>query len=382
MQARLRARANEVPCCLLPRIRCPGARPACSSPLVDRGSVRARACLLPLAIGLDAGRPALRSCFILPNTTEYKTVKAVQGPLVILEKVKFPKYAEIVTLKLGDGEEKRGQVLEISGSKAVVQVFEGTSGIDNKNTSVQFTGEVLRIPVSEDMLGRSFNGSGKPIDKGPPVLPEEYLDIMGMPINPASRIYPQEMIQTGVSAIDTMNSIARGQKIPLFSAAGLPHNEIAAQVCSVRTSPFFFCAGLWMGAACAVGWVDRADEEAKTCPPCWPRLPRSSRAASAALMSSRPPPWSFRGTDLQASRSRQEGGQQGRGHGRVQLRHRVRGHGCQHGDCALLQARLRGERLHGERVPFPQPGQRPDHRAHHHSSSGPHHRRVPSLPVR
>jgi V-type H+-transporting ATPase subunit B len=90
---------------------------------------------------------------------------------------------------------------------------------------------VLRIPVSEDMLGRSFNGSGKPIDKGPPVLPEEYLDIMGMPINPASRIYPQEMIQTGVSAIDTMNSIARGQKIPLFSAAGLPHNEIAAQIC-------------------------------------------------------------------------------------------------------------------------------------------------------
>jgi V-type H+-transporting ATPase subunit B len=91
--------------------------------------------------------------------------------------------------------------------------------------------QVLRIPVSEDMLGRSFNGSGKPIDKGPPVLPEEYLDIMGMPINPASRIYPQEMIQTGVSAIDTMNSIARGQKIPLFSAAGLPHNEIAAQIC-------------------------------------------------------------------------------------------------------------------------------------------------------
>ena len=90
---------------------------------------------------------------------------------------------------------------------------------------------MLRIPVSEDMLGRSFNGSGKPIDKGPPVLPEEYLDIMGMPINPASRIYPQEMIQTGVSAIDTMNSIARGQKIPLFSAAGLPHNEIAAQIC-------------------------------------------------------------------------------------------------------------------------------------------------------
>ena len=142
-----------------------------------------------------------------------------------------PMFAEIVTLELPNGEVKRGQVLEVSGQKAVVQVFEGTSGVDAKNTKVQFTGEVLRMPVSEDMLGRIFNGSGKPIDKGPPVLPEDYLDIMGMPINPASRIYPQEMIQTGISAIDTMNSIARGQKIPLFSAAGLPHNEIAAQIC-------------------------------------------------------------------------------------------------------------------------------------------------------
>ena len=169
--------------------------------------------------------------YVVQPRTEYKTVKAVQGPLVILDKVKAPKFAEIVTLKLGNGETKRGQVLEVAGQKAVVQVFEGTSGIDNKNTRVEFTGEVLTIPVSEDMLGRIFNGSGKAIDKGPPVLPEDYLDIMGMPINPASRIYPQEMIQTGISAIDTMNSIARGQKIPLFSAAGLPHNEIAAQIC-------------------------------------------------------------------------------------------------------------------------------------------------------
>jgi len=186
---------------------------------------------VPAGAGPAVAAAAAARNYIVKPRIEYKTVKAVQGPLVILEKVKFPKYAEIVTLRLGNGEEKRGQVLEISGSKAVVQVFEGTSGIDNKNTTVQFTGEVLRMPVSEDMLGRSFNGSGKPIDKGPPVLPEEYLDIMGMPINPASRIYPQEMIQTGISAIDTMNSIARGQKIPLFSAAGLPHNEIAAQIC-------------------------------------------------------------------------------------------------------------------------------------------------------
>ncbi|KIH59710.1 ATP synthase alpha/beta family, nucleotide-binding domain protein, partial [Ancylostoma duodenale] len=109
-------------------------------------------------------------------------------------------------------------------------VFEGTSGIDAKNTVCEFTGDILRTPVSEDMLGRIFNGSGKPIDRGPPVLAEDFLDINGQPINPWSRIYPEEMIQTGISAIDVMNSIARGQKIPIFSAAGLPHNEIAAQI--------------------------------------------------------------------------------------------------------------------------------------------------------
>ncbi|KAI7756936.1 hypothetical protein M8C21_014387 [Ambrosia artemisiifolia] len=132
---------------------------------------------------------------------------------------------------MGDGTTRRGQVLEVDGEKAVVQVFEGTSGIDNKFTTVQFTGEVLKTPVSMDMLGRIFNGSGKPIDNGPPILPEAYLDISGSSINPSERTYPEEMIQTGISTIDVMNSIARGQKIPLFSAAGLPHNEIAAQIC-------------------------------------------------------------------------------------------------------------------------------------------------------
>merc|ERR1711937_165090 len=160
----------------------------------------------------------------------YRTVQAVAGPLVVLQNVKLPKFAEIVTLTLGDGRKRRGQVLEVAGSKAVVQVFEGTAGIDARNTIVEFTGEVLTTPVSEEMLGRVFNGSGKPIDRGPPVLPEDYLDITGMPINPYCRTYPEEMICTGISAIDTMNSVARGQKIPLFSAAGLPHNEIAAQI--------------------------------------------------------------------------------------------------------------------------------------------------------
>uniref|UniRef100_A0A7N9AP50 Vacuolar proton pump subunit B n=1 Tax=Mastacembelus armatus TaxID=205130 RepID=A0A7N9AP50_9TELE len=143
----------------------------------------------------------------------------------------FPRYAEIVHLTLPDGTKRSGQVLEVIGSKAVVQVFEGTSGIDAKKTACEFTGDILRTPVSEDMLGRVFNGSGKPIDRGPTVLAEDYLDIMGQPINPQCRIYPEEMIQTGISAIDAMNSIARGQKIPIFSAAGLPHNEIAAQIC-------------------------------------------------------------------------------------------------------------------------------------------------------
>ncbi|XP_075457538.1 V-type proton ATPase subunit B, brain isoform [Ascaphus truei] len=161
----------------------------------------------------------------------YRTVSGVNGPLVILDQVKFPRYSEIVHLTLPDGTKRSGQVLEVSGSKAVVQVFEGTSGIDAKKTSCEFTGDILRTPVSEDMLGRVFNGSGKPIDRGPTVLAEDYLDIMGQPINPQCRIYPEEMIQTGISAIDGMNSIARGQKIPIFSAAGLPHNEIAAQIC-------------------------------------------------------------------------------------------------------------------------------------------------------
>ncbi|XP_044284865.1 V-type proton ATPase subunit B, kidney isoform [Varanus komodoensis] len=161
----------------------------------------------------------------------YWTVCGVNGPLVVLDNVKFAQYAEIVNFTLPNGTQRSGQVLEVAGSKAIVQVFEGTSGIDASKTSCEFTGDILRTPVSEDMLGRVFNGSGKPIDKGPMVMAEDFLDINGQPINPHGRIYPEEMIQTGISPIDVMNSIARGQKIPIFSAAGLPHNEIAAQIC-------------------------------------------------------------------------------------------------------------------------------------------------------
>jgi len=161
----------------------------------------------------------------------YNTIGGVNGPLVILENVKFPRFNEIVSLTLPDGSERSGQVLEARGNRAVVQVFEGTSGVDVKKTKVEFTGHNLKLGVSEDMLGRVFDGSGRAIDKGPKVLAEDYLDINGSPINPYSRVYPEEMISTGISAFDTMNSIARGQKVPIFSASGLPHNEIAAQIC-------------------------------------------------------------------------------------------------------------------------------------------------------
>eukprot|EP00172_Hildenbrandia_rubra_P004692 Plantae.Rhodophyta-Hildenbrandia_rubra.ctg9997.p2 GENE.Plantae.Rhodophyta-Hildenbrandia_rubra.ctg9997~~Plantae.Rhodophyta-Hildenbrandia_rubra.ctg9997.p2 ORF type:complete len:535 (-),score=91.70 Plantae.Rhodophyta-Hildenbrandia_rubra.ctg9997:3939-5450(-) len=176
-------------------------------------------------------KDALKRDYIVKPRLDYRTVSAVNGPLVILDKVKFPRYAEIVNLTLADGSKRRGQVLEVNGEKAIVQVFEGTTGIDNRHTHCEFTGEVMKTPVSRDMLGRIFNGSGKPIDGGPPVVPEAYRDIGGEPINPQRRTYPEEMIQTGISTIDVMNSIARGQKIPLFSGAGLPHNEVAAQIC-------------------------------------------------------------------------------------------------------------------------------------------------------
>merc|ERR1711971_1318456 len=159
------------------------------------------------------------------------TITGVEGPLVIMENVKFPTYGEIVNVSLADGTVRQGQILEVNKKKAVVQVFEGTSGIDNKHCHIEFTGDTLKMPISDDLMGRAFNGSGKPIDKGPIVLAEDFLDINGAPLNPKSRVYPKEMIQTGISAIDTMNSVVRGQKLPLFSAAGLLHNEIAAQIC-------------------------------------------------------------------------------------------------------------------------------------------------------
>merc|ERR1711981_1008704 len=170
--------------------------------------------------------------FVIEPRVDYHTIEAVKGPLVVLGRVKSPQFGEIVNITLGDGRRRRGQVLEVDGDKAIVQVFEGTTGIDNRASHIEFSGDILKVPVSEDMLGRIFNGAGTPIDqKDIPVLSDDYLDVAGMPINPFAREYPEDMIETGISSIDTMMSVVRGQKIPLFSGSGLPHNEIAAQIC-------------------------------------------------------------------------------------------------------------------------------------------------------
>jgi len=161
---------------------------------------------------------------------EYLTISDVAGPLVIVEKTTDVKYQELVEIELSSGEIRRGQVLEISKDKAIVQVFEGTSGIDVSETKIRFLGKVIELPVSLDILGRIFDGSGKPIDNGPTIIPELKLDINGNPINPYSRDYPNDFIQTGISSIDVLNTLVRGQKLPIFSGAGLPHARLASQI--------------------------------------------------------------------------------------------------------------------------------------------------------
>jgi V/A-type H+-transporting ATPase subunit B len=161
---------------------------------------------------------------------EYTTIKEISGPLLFVESVRGVGYGELARIRTPSGEERRGQVLEIGGGVAVVQVFEGTTGLDVGKTRVRFTGETVKLPVSMDMLGRIFDGSGRPIDGGPRIIPDDYLDVNGNPINPFAREYPREFIQTGISTIDGMNTLVRGQKLPLFSASGLPHNAVAAQI--------------------------------------------------------------------------------------------------------------------------------------------------------
>ena len=161
---------------------------------------------------------------------EYTTISEVAGPLMIVEGIKDVAYNEVVKIKTSTGEERTGQVLEAFMDKAVVQVFEGTKGLDTDKTSARFIGETMKLGVSKEMLGRVFDGTGNPIDDAPAVIPEDRRDINGNPINPYAREYPQEFIQTGISTIDGLNTLVRGQKLPIFSGAGLPHNEIAAQI--------------------------------------------------------------------------------------------------------------------------------------------------------
>jgi len=160
---------------------------------------------------------------------EYKTINRVAGPLIFVEKTEPIGYADIVKIALPDGSVKNGQVLDTSDDLVVVQIFEGTSGID-VDTRVKFLGDSLKLSVAKDMLGRVLSGSGKPIDNGPEIIPEKKLDIGGAAINPFARQSPHDFIQTGISAIDAMNTLVRGQKLPLFSGSGLPHNEMALQI--------------------------------------------------------------------------------------------------------------------------------------------------------
>ena len=161
---------------------------------------------------------------------EYRTIEEVAGPLMLVRNVEGVTYNELGEIELADGGKRRCKVLEIDGSNALVQLFENSAGINPATSKVRFSGRAMELGVSPDMLSRVFDGLGRPIDNGPEILPEKRMDINGLPMNPAARSYPQEFIQTGVSAIDGLNTLVRGQKLPIFSASGLPHAQLAAQI--------------------------------------------------------------------------------------------------------------------------------------------------------
>ena len=160
----------------------------------------------------------------------FSTIREISGPLLFVEAVSGVGYGELVEVITPTGEQRTGQVIDVSERITVVQVFEGTSGLDTRATSVRFTEDTVKLPVSMDMLGRVFTGSGKPADGGPGIIPEDYMDVHGSPINPYSRAHPTDFIQTGLSVIDGMNPLVRGQKLPLFSGSGLPHKLITSQI--------------------------------------------------------------------------------------------------------------------------------------------------------
>lgn len=161
---------------------------------------------------------------------EYRSIEEVAGPLMLVQDVEGVTYNELGEIELQNGEVRRCKVLEVDGSNAVVQLFESAVGINLSNSKVRFLGRGMELPVSMDMLGRVFDGLGKPIDGGPEIIPDKRIDINGVPMNPAARDYPSEFIQTGVSAIDGLNTLVRGQKLPIFSGSGLPHAQLAAQI--------------------------------------------------------------------------------------------------------------------------------------------------------
>ena len=161
---------------------------------------------------------------------EYRTIHEVSGPLMVVDHVEGVTYDELAEIQLHSGEVRRCKVLEVNGDRAVVQLFDSSAGINLRDATIRFLGHPLQLGVSADMLGRVFNGMGEPIDGGPAILADEYRDINGLAMNPAARNYPQEFIQTGVSAIDGLNTLVRGQKLPIFSASGLPHAQLAAQI--------------------------------------------------------------------------------------------------------------------------------------------------------
>ena len=169
------------------------------------------------------------------KSREYRSVTQVAGPLMIVEGVEEVAYGEVVYIRTPGGDSRMGQVLESQENLAIVQVFEGTRGLDTDQTRVRFSGDIMRIALSKEILGRSFDGLGRPIDGGPEIIPEARLPIIGAAINPTARDYPNEFIQTGISTIDGMNTLVRGQKLPIFSGAGLPHNALAAQIARQAT---------------------------------------------------------------------------------------------------------------------------------------------------
>jgi len=178
----------------------------------------------------------LKGSLVIPKphlvTKEYRTLSQIKGPLIFVERISNIGYNEMVEIVTPEGEVRLGQVLEVDQQRCMVRVFVGTDGLDLTQTRARFSGDVARLDVSLSMLGRVLDGSGRPMDGGPPIIPEASLDINGLPINPSVRTHPSEFIQTGISAIDGLNTLTRGQKLPIFSGAGLPANELAAQITS------------------------------------------------------------------------------------------------------------------------------------------------------